>query len=62
MRLAALALLSCGLLTAATEPGPRVGVQMPGFTLQDQSGKTHTLKSLMGPKGAVIVFFRSADW
>ena len=62
MRLSALALLACGLLTAATEPGPRVGAQMPDFTLQDQSGKPHTLKSLMGPKGAVILFYRSADW
>jgi peroxiredoxin len=35
---------------------------MPGFDLKDQDGKAHTLASLLGPKGAVILFFRSADW
>jgi peroxiredoxin len=35
---------------------------MPDFALPGQDGKTHTLKSLLGPKGAVILFFRSADW
>jgi peroxiredoxin len=35
---------------------------MPDFSLPDQSGKNHSLKSLLGPKGAVILFFRSADW
>ena len=41
---------------------PACGHKMPGLHLQDQDGKSHTLKSLLGPKGAVIVFFRSADW
>ena len=42
--------------------GPKVGEALPLFSLQDQSGRTHSLKSLLGPEGAVIVFFRSADW
>lgn len=42
--------------------GPQVGAGVPDFTLQDQFGKTHTLKSLMGPKGLMLVFYRSADW
>ena len=42
--------------------GPQVGDHVPGFLLQDQAGKTWTLQSIMGPKGAVLVFFRSADW
>jgi peroxiredoxin len=42
--------------------GPRVGDALPEFTLRDQGGQTRSLKSLLGPKGAVIVFFRSADW
>jgi hypothetical protein len=54
-------LLISGSLTAR-EYGPAVGSKMPGFELKDQDGKTHTLASLLGPKGAVIVFFRSADW
>src|SRR4051794_37001852 len=42
--------------------GPKVGDALPGFSLRDQSGQVRSLKSLLGPNGAVIVFFRSADW
>ena len=42
--------------------GPRVGQSVPDFSLPDQHGTTRSLKSLMGPKGAILVFFRSADW
>lgn len=42
--------------------GPQVGQRVPDFSLKDQSGKVRTLKSIMGPKGAMLVFFRSADW
>ena len=42
--------------------GPKVGEALPLFSLQDQSGRTQSLKSVLGPEGAVIVFFRSADW
>jgi len=42
--------------------GPRVGTVVPAFTLPDQHGKTRTLQSVMGPSGAMIVFYRSADW
>jgi peroxiredoxin len=42
--------------------GPQVGVRVPDFSLKDQNGKTWTLSSLMGPKGAMIMFYRSADW
>ena len=42
--------------------GPEVGQQVPAFSAQDQDGRTQTLKSIMGPKGAMLVFFRSADW
>jgi hypothetical protein len=42
--------------------GPKVGDRLPGFSLPDQHGHEHSLQSLLGPKGAVIVFFRSADW
>jgi hypothetical protein len=54
-------LLVCASIDAR-DYGPPVGSQMPGFDLKDQDGKGHTLASLLGPKGAVIVFFRSADW
>lgn len=42
--------------------GPEVGQPVPDFTLPDQNGRRHSLRSLMGKKGVVIVFHRSADW
>lgn len=42
--------------------GPQVGQRIPDFTLRDQTGKTWTRASIAGPKGAMLVFFRSADW
>ncbi len=42
--------------------GPQVGERVPDFRLKDQHGKTWTLQSIMGSKGAMLVFFRSADW
>lgn len=45
-----------------TKLGPQVGEKVPSFTLTDQHGRTQTLSSLMGPKGLVLVFNRSADW
>lgn len=45
-----------------TKLGPQVGEKVPDFSLPDQNGNTRTLSSLMGPKGLVLVFSRSADW
>src|ERR1041385_5336785 len=42
--------------------GPQVGATVPDFSLPDQHGKKQTLQSVMGPKGAMVVFYRSADW
>jgi hypothetical protein len=42
--------------------GPRVGDTVPGFSGTDQFGRSHTLQSSLGAKGAMLVFFRSADW
>lgn len=42
--------------------GPEMGTRVPAFSLQDQFGQTQTLKSVMGAKGLMLVFFRSADW
>ncbi|HEX4912551.1 MAG TPA: hypothetical protein VFV51_01275 [Vicinamibacterales bacterium] len=42
--------------------GPQVGAVAPEFAGVDQFGKPRTLASSYGPKGAMIVFFRSADW
>jgi hypothetical protein len=42
--------------------GPQVGATVPSFTGVDQFDKPHSLASIYGPKGAMLVFFRSADW
>src|SRR5436190_18628804 len=64
---------SLGAQQTATQPvtapmpdvqtlGPQVGTRVPDFTLTDQNSKTRTLQSLMGPKGLMLLFYRSADW
>ena len=42
--------------------GPQVGDRIPAFALTDQAGKSWTNETIMGRKGALLVFFRSADW
>ena len=72
----AVSCLACGLVASAAPPqpstptmppdvqklGPQVGTRVPDFSLPDQHGQTRTLQSLMGPKGLMLVFYRSADW
>ena len=57
-----LAAQSPGQKIDVSKLGPQVGERVPDFSLKDQHGKLRTLESVMGPKGAMIVFFRSADW
>jgi cytochrome oxidase Cu insertion factor (SCO1/SenC/PrrC family) len=45
-----------------TKAGPQIGQKVPDFTLPDQNGRARTLSSLIGAKGLVLVFSRSADW
>jgi hypothetical protein len=45
-----------------TSIGLGVGQKAPDFSARDQFGKQQTLESLKGPKGTVLLFFRSADW
>jgi len=42
--------------------GPQVGQRVPDFSLTDQTGRPRDLQSIMGPRGAMLVFLRSADW
>ena len=55
-------LLAAVALLAASATGPNPGDKVPNFTLSDQSGQPRSLASLQGPKGLVLLFFRSADW
>jgi hypothetical protein len=50
---------SLELLTAIGLP---VGRKAPPFSLRDQFGHEQTLEGLKGPRGTVLLFFRSADW
>ena len=60
--------LALSLAAAAQTPvdvarlGPQPGEAVPEFSLPDQDGAVRTLRSLLGPKGAMLVFSRSADW
>jgi len=47
---------------AHVQTGPKLGQKIPNFTLPDQDERKHTLHDLMGAKGLLLVFVRSADW
>ena len=61
-RLCLFGLPMAALYAQSIKTGPEVGQQAPAFSATDQNGRTQDLKSIMGPKGAMLVFFRSADW
>lgn len=56
------ALIAPSLTRAAVPSGPAIGAKVPAFEALDQNGQKQTLATLRGPKGLVLVFFRSADW
>jgi hypothetical protein len=63
MRFSVIAALSTAFAFAAHVPtGPDVGATVPHFELTDRTGAKQTLASLSGPKGLLLLFFRSADW
>jgi hypothetical protein len=45
-----------------TAIGLEVGSNAPAFSAPDQFGVEQNLGTLKGPKGTVLLFFRSADW
>jgi hypothetical protein len=45
-----------------TDIGLDVGRKAPAFSARDQFGRVQNLETLKGPKGTVLLFFRSADW
>jgi hypothetical protein len=50
---------SIKMLTAI---GLKVNQKAPEFSARDQFGNEQNLATLRGPKGTVLLFFRSADW
>jgi hypothetical protein len=51
--------VSIKMLTAI---GLNVNQKAPEFSARDQFGREQNLATLKGPKGTVLLFFRSADW
>lgn len=51
-----------GQTPAPIKTGPDVGSPVPVFSAPDQQGVVQTSQSILGPNGALLVFFRSADW
>ena len=66
--LAAALLLAAATSTQAPQKldtsaiGPQIGNRIPAFSGTDQVGTLRTLDTSAGPKGLMLVFFRSADW
>lgn len=42
--------------------GIEIGRPIPPLQLLDQYGKSQNFNTIKGPRGAVLIFFRSADW
>ena len=49
-------------LKPLTTFGLPVGRKAPAFSARDQFGRVQTLESLKGPRGTILLMFRSADW
>lgn len=65
MRLALALALSIPLAATVASAAPQIttGKRIPaGFVARDTMGKVRDLASISGPKGSVLVFFRSAKW
>ena len=62
MRLVGLMVAGAAALLAQVKTGPGVGAAIPRFEASDQNGRKQTLESVAGPKGTLLVFYRSADW
>jgi len=75
MKIAIAMLFSIGMLAlasgqekpaAADSVTPAIGLEIgqraPAFVLHDQFGQEQSNETLRGPKGTVVLFFRSADW
>ena len=48
--------------TAARPVPLKVGERIPDFRAVDQSGKERRFGDLVGQKGLVLFFYKSADW
>ena len=49
-------------LNRNAQTGLAVGERIPKFSAPDQNGRMVDFEAIRGPKGAMLVFVRSADW
>jgi hypothetical protein len=67
MRIASFSLLAAAFLFSFGLAGPvqaaEIGAKIPSdLAAHDAGGKQRSFENLTGKKGAVLVFYRSADW
>lgn len=62
-RMLSVAALALAIIpVVASEAAPPVGSSMAPFALPDQTGTRRELRDVLGPQGAVIVFYRTTTW
>ena len=44
------------------QTGLAIGTRIPDFQAIDQNGDSRDFDSIKGPNGAMLLFYRSADW
>jgi hypothetical protein len=49
-------------LDADSRTGIEVGARIPEFRIEDLNGTVWDFETIKGPKGALLHFYRSADW
>jgi hypothetical protein len=49
-------------LDADFRTGVPIGARIPDFRLEDPNGSVWNFEAVKGPKGALLHFYRSADW
>jgi hypothetical protein len=49
-------------IPAKLTTGPDIGERIPAISAIDQHGQRRDFDDIVGPNGAMILFFRSADW
>ena len=49
-------------LDADFRTGVEIGARIPPFRIEDLKGAVWDFEKIKGPKGALLHFYRSADW
>jgi hypothetical protein len=49
-------------LDADVRTGVEIGARIPPFRIEDLNGEVWDFEKIKGPKGALLHFYRSADW